>query len=156
MGKESYGILKGACIDEEQVSFLPIVLTNIRILDKISVYNVSANYIGGDDKVEELRGSELLKAAVQSKPSYAEAEKRTALKYGLYVAMTACVSMTMLEIIMKNSVNYGMFTVLFIIAGIASFYEGKKSFARVKCALGIIELVVALISVFLFMGELLI
>ena len=73
--------------------------------------------------MEELKGKALLKEAAELKPAYAEAEKKTALKYGSIVAVLLCVAMTVLELVVKRRWNFGMATILFVFAGVADFYE---------------------------------
>ncbi len=102
--------------------------------------------------MEGLTGKDLLKEAAELKPAYAEAEKRTALKYGSIVAVALCLVMTILELVVKKRWNFGMATILFVFAGVADFYEGKKSSKRGMFIKGIVELVLALFFAFLFVG----
>lgn len=98
---------------------------------------------------------EILLAAQAEKQETGEYENtiaRKAIMYGAAVGVMLCTVMLVVELWVFKKIDLGKPTMLFAISGFANLYEGLKCRVKKKIISGIIEMIVAVLSLLLYIG----
>ena len=98
----------------------------------------------------------ILKIACKDKNVGREYENKIGIKSGLvgsFIALLVCICLILLEGFAKHSVNIGVLAVGMTASGVPSLYEGIKIKRVFMLAVGIIQVVIAIIDIIVFIGQ---
>lgn len=100
---------------------------------------------------------EILEVAQKQTENYGEYERtvtRKSLKLGMTVAILIWVIMIVLEYCIFRKPDFGKATLVLIIAGLSNSFEGKKLKKMKQLVCGIVEIILAVLFFFIYLGAL--
>ena len=99
---------------------------------------------------------EILRAAQNDKSEMGEYEKiveKKAVSYGAALGIAVCLVMVIIEMLVVHRVDWGKPALILVIGGYTDIYEGFRNKIGKKAIWGIIEMAVAIILLFVYIGE---
>lgn len=80
--------------------------------------------------------------------------ERKALAKGGIAAVVLCTAMILIELFFFKTIDFGKPALLLLVSGHTNMYQGKTHVAMKKRVVGIVELILAILFVVLYIGEL--
>lgn len=134
-------------------NFYDVSRNKLTYIGKLGNIEISENLV----KEKVMNREEILLAVQSEKQETGEYENtiaRKAIMYGAAAGVMLCTVMSAVELCFFKKMDFGKPTMLFIICGLANLYEGMKCRVKKKIISGTIEIIVAALSLLLYIGAL--